>query len=123
MRRYILRLTRITLFISLLLSGSTVASPRAEIAWSMIAEGAVLIDVRTEQEFTQGHLHSAQHIPLSDIMHSDLTQFTKDQPIVLYCRTGNRSNIAKQYLIKKGFTHVHDAGGLDEMRQLIMSKD
>lgn len=123
MRRYILRLIRIALFISVLLSGSTVASPRAEIAWSMIAEGAVLIDVRTEQEFMQGHLDSAQHIPLSEMMNSGLTQFAKDQPIVLYCRTGNRSNIAKQLLIKQGFTHIYDAGGLDEMRQSLPNRD
>ncbi|WP_217519467.1 rhodanese-like domain-containing protein [Vibrio metschnikovii] len=123
MRRYILRFIRIALFISVLLSGSTVASPRAEIAWSMIAEGAVLIDVRTEQEFMQGHLDSAQHIPLSEMINSGLTQFAKDQPIVLYCRTGNRSNIAKQHLIKQGFTHVHDAGGLDEIRQSMPNRD
>lgn len=123
MRRYVLRLIRIALFISVLLSGSTVASPRAEIAWSMIAEGAVLIDVRTEQEFMQGHLDSAQHIPLSEMINSGLTQFAKDQPIVLYCRTGNRSNIAKQRLIKQGFTHIYDAGGLDEMRKSMPNRD
>ncbi|NAW79529.1 rhodanese-like domain-containing protein [Vibrio sp. V33_P6A3T137] len=123
MRRYVLRLTRIALLIGVLLSGTAGASPRAEMAWSMIAEGAVLIDVRTEQEFMQGHLDSAQHIPLSEIMNSGLTQFAKDQPIVLYCRTGNRSNIAKQHLIKQGFTHVHDAGGLDEIRQSLPNRN
>ncbi|HGS4462061.1 TPA: rhodanese-like domain-containing protein [Vibrio metschnikovii] len=123
MRRYVLRLTRIALLIGVLLSGTAGASPRAEMAWSMIAEGAVLIDVRTEQEFMQGHLDSAQHIPLSAMMNSGLTQFAKGQPIVLYCRTGNRSNIAKQLLIKQGFTHVHDAGGLDEIRQSLPNRD
>lgn len=122
MRNHLLALASLTL--SLILLPATIsASPRAEIAWSMISAGAVLIDVRSEREFNQGHLESAFNIPLNEIMSSGLTPFTEDQPIVLYCRTGNRSNIAKQHLIKQGFTHVHDAGGLDEMRQLIVSKD
>lgn len=122
MRNHLLALASLTL--SLILLPATIsASPRAETAWSMISAGAVLIDVRSEREFSQGHLESAFNIPLNEIMTSGLTPFTEDQPIVLYCRTGNRSNIAKQHLIKQGFTHVHDAGGLDEIRQSMPNRD
>ncbi|NNN43996.1 MULTISPECIES: rhodanese-like domain-containing protein [unclassified Vibrio] len=107
----------------ILLPTTAFSSPRAEIAWLMITEGAVLIDVRTEQEFKQEHLESALNIPLNEIISSGRIQFTKDQPIVLYCRTGNRSNIAKQQLIKQGFTRIHNAGGLNEIRQLIANKN
>lgn len=122
MRNHLLALAGLTLSL-ILLPATLSASPRAETAWSMISDGAVLIDVRTEREFKQGHLESALNIPLNEVMNSGLMQFSKDQPIVLYCRTGNRSNIAKQQLIKQGFTHTHNGGGLDEMRQLIANKD
>ncbi|NAW68664.1 rhodanese-like domain-containing protein [Vibrio sp. V27_P1S3P104] len=122
MRNYLLAWIGPTLSL-ILLPTTAFSSPRAEIAWSMITEGAVLIDVRTEQEFKQEHLESALNIPLNEIISSGRIQFTKDQPIVLYCRTGNRSNIAKQQLIKQGFTRIHNAGGLNEIRQLIANKN
>lgn len=93
-----------------------IASERAETAWTMVESGALLIDVRTAEEFASGHLEQAGNIPLSEVA-TGFRSIDKSQPIVVYCRSGNRSSIAMQALIKQGFTNVHNGGGLSEMQQ------
>ncbi|MET1281571.1 rhodanese-like domain-containing protein [Vibrio navarrensis] len=96
--------------------GPLLASERAEIAWEMVESGALLIDVRTAEEFASGHLEQARNIPLSEVA-TGFRAIDKDQPIVVYCRSGNRSSIAMQALVKQGFINVHNGGGLSEMQQ------
>ncbi len=78
------------------------------------ADGAVVLDVREENEYKQGHLANAVHIPLGQLgkrLH-ELEKF-RDQTLVAYCRTGNRSNSAASLLRKQGFTSVFNlAGGI-----------
>ncbi|MGC9402854.1 rhodanese-like domain-containing protein [Vibrio genomosp. F10] len=107
------------LLLSLLLSISTfssLASERAHQGWEKIKQGSMLIDVRTPEEYEQGHLDNAQLHPLQDI-ESWSESIAKDTPIVLYCRSGRRSGAALEQLKQKGFTHVHNAGGYSEMLQ------
>ncbi|MFA0414481.1 rhodanese-like domain-containing protein [Vibrio renipiscarius] len=95
---------------------SALASERAEKGWQWIDQGAVIVDVRTPQEFRSGHLENAVNYPLSDIAQY-ITQLDKTQPIVVYCRSGARSGRAYDYLQSQGFTQVHNAGGYVEMNQ------
>lgn len=96
---------------------STTASPSVEQrAWETIFAGAPVIDVRTEEEFQQGHLPDAVNIPYDQIA-SRVGELPADRsrPVVLYCRTGRRSGIAKQTLEGLGFTHAINAGGYDAL--------
>ncbi|ENM3983275.1 rhodanese-like domain-containing protein [Vibrio cholerae] len=97
-------------------SSGAQASERAELAWQMINEGALLIDVRTVEEYAQGHLDTALNWPLSEV-ETAFNAIEKERPIVLYCRSGNRSGIAQKYLLEQGYTRVHNGGGYEEMRQ------
>ncbi|CED56857.1 rhodanese-like domain-containing protein [Aliivibrio wodanis] len=90
------------------------ASERSEQAWSLVEQGALLIDVRTPNEFNQGHLKDAANLPLSTV-DTAFANIDKDTPIVVYCRSGNRSGQAMSYLKQAGFTQIHNGGGLEEM--------
>ncbi|WP_114764274.1 rhodanese-like domain-containing protein [Vibrio rhodolitus] len=91
------------------------ASERAQIGWEKIQQGAMVVDVRTPQEFAAGHLDNAVNFPLADL-DKHFANMDKNQPIVVYCRSGNRSGIAYDYLVEQGFTQVHNGGGLVEMQ-------
>ncbi|MCY9803853.1 rhodanese-like domain-containing protein [Vibrio scophthalmi] len=99
-----------------LASASALASPRAEQGWQWIEQGALVVDVRTPQEFQAGHLDDAINYPLSDLA-QHFANIDKQQAIVVYCRSGARSGRAYDYLISQGFTQVHNAGGFEEMQQ------
>ena len=89
-----------------------------EEAWTAIRGGALLVDVRSQQEFDQGHLEGAVLIPHDEIASraSELGA-DKSRPIVLYCRTGNRSGQAKRALEELGYTHVMNAGGYESLKR------
>lgn len=95
-------------------SGSVLASERAEEGWHRTQSGALLVDVRTPGEFNSGHIEGAVNYPLSQL-DTYFEGVDKNQSIVLYCRSGNRSGQAYQWLNARGFTNVHNAGGLNEM--------
>ncbi len=76
-----------------------------------ISEGGQLIDVRSAVEFSQGALNNAINMPVESF------QFLKDdiddtKAVLLYCRTGARSEMVKRYLEQLGFDQVHNIGGL-----------
>jgi len=77
--------------------------------------GAQIVDVRTVPEYSAQHYPGAKNIPLSDIQ-KRISEFgPKNQTIVVYCRSGRRSGIAKQILSNAGYTNVINGGGLSEM--------
>lgn len=71
----------------------------------------VLVDVRTPQEYNQGMIENAININVEELA-SRVDELPKDEPIVLYCRSGNRSAQAAQILEDAGFTEVYDLGGV-----------
>jgi phage shock protein E len=72
-----------------------------------------LLDVRTPEEFASGHIHGAENIPV-DSLESRLSEVPTDQPVVVYCRSGNRSAQASQILTRAGYTRIYDMGGLND---------
>jgi phage shock protein E len=78
---------------------------------------AVLIDVRTEEEFADGALPGATLIPHEQIAQRIAAVAPdKDTPIVLYCRSGRRSGIAQDSLQALGYTRVINAGGYEQLQ-------
>ncbi len=77
-----------------------------EIKELMGQEEYIIVDVRTKEEYEEGHLLDAINIPVDQILESDLS---KDKMIFVYCKSGNRSNNAYQTLKKLGY-RVYDMG-------------
>ena len=73
----------------------------------------VIVDVRTESEFAEKHIPGALNIPLDTISGSEVAQLpNKDQLIMLYCRSGNRSAQAAGIMVGMGYTNLVDFGGI-----------
>ena len=81
-----------------------------------IEHGALIVDVRTPEEFADGHYPGAINIP-HELILDGLNQLgvTIDTSVILYCRSGNRSGQAEQVLREKGFTEARNAGGLEAL--------
>lgn len=80
-----------------------------------IAAGAKVVDVRTPAEFAAGSYPGAINVPLADI-EKRLKDFgDPKRPVVVFCRSGNRSGQAKAILERHGFTDVTNGGGLKDM--------
>jgi len=82
---------------------------RAE-AREMVAAGAQLIDVRADHEWEAGHLPGATHIALPELA-ARAAEIDKDRPVILYCRTGNRSDMATTALAEAGYDAAKLAEG------------
>jgi phage shock protein E len=89
--------------------GSSLSSADAH---KLVREGARLIDVRTREEFAQGHLPDALNVPVQELRARLSELPPKDQVVVLYCRSGARSGQAASLLRGEGFSAVHDLGAM-----------
>ena len=80
-----------------------------------ILEHATILDVRTPEEFSGSHYPNAINIPLNELRQrvDEIKQLK--QPIVAYCRSGNRSGMAVAILRQSGLTNVFNGGGLNEL--------
>ena len=77
-------------------------------------EGFLLLDVRTPEEFAGGHIPGAVNLPNESIGTDDIPQLPdKNQKILVYCRSGNRSRQASSKLIRLGYTNVLEFGGIN----------
>ena len=73
----------------------------------------VIIDARTEEEFAEGHIENAILIPEYEIANRAKNELPdKEQLILVYCRSGRRSKIASEELVKLGYTNVKEFGGI-----------
>jgi rhodanese-related sulfurtransferase len=96
------------------------ATPRvvdAATALSLAASGARVVDVRTPQEFADGHVPGAVNVPYDQIGSRLAEVGPKDAPIVLYCRSGRRSAVAAEALRGHGYTDVYDAQRYDGLAE------
>ena len=73
----------------------------------------IIIDARTEEEFAEGHIENAILIPEYEIAERAEKELPdKEQLILVYCRSGRRSKIASEELVKLGYTNVKEFGGI-----------
>jgi phage shock protein E len=83
-----------------------------------IQEGAFLVDVRSKGEYALGHADGSINIPLDELQ-DRLSEFNNKQNIVVFCRSGNRSSMAKCILDQNGFTNVINGGTWQAVNGLI----
>jgi phage shock protein E len=88
------------------------------LARRLVASGAVLLDVRTPEEYEARHLDGAVNIPVADLDGrlaeiEKLTGGDKHKPIVVHCQAGGRAARAKTRLLEAGYTQVTNMGGID----------
>ena len=77
-------------------------------------ENYIILDVRTHEEFGAGHIPGAIVIPNETIGTEEIPQLPdKDQLIMVYCRSGNRSKQASDKLVKLGYTNIIEFGGIN----------
>jgi rhodanese-related sulfurtransferase len=97
------------------LVGCSSSSTQSAEAAAQVASGAVLIDVRTPEEFAGGHLDGALNI---DVQSADfdarITELDPAGTYLIYCRSGNRSAAAIETMEGLGFTNLSDLGSLSE---------
>ena len=76
-------------------------------------EGYIILDVRTQEEYDEGHIPGAiviSHEEIEEKAEDVLTD--KDQLILVYCRSGRRSKIAAEALVELGYTNIKEFGGI-----------
>lgn len=76
---------------------------------ALMQKGAIILDVRTKNEFQSGHIKGAVNIPVQTLG-SNLSKLKKDRPIITCCASGMRSASAKSILQSNGFNEVHNGG-------------
>ncbi len=85
-----------------------------KLAVDLVDDGALLLDVRSDQEFQEGHIPGALHIPHDQVADRILELPACTQTIVVYCRAGGRAEMAKAVLVERGFCRVMNLGGIDD---------
>ena len=74
--------------------------------------GAVLLDVRTPQEYQEGHIPGSINVPLQSLSTADQIPAGKNTPLFVYCRSGARSGQAVRLLAQMGYTGAKNIGGI-----------
>ncbi len=76
-------------------------------------EGYIILDTRTQEEYDEEHIPGAILIPHDEITEKAEDMLTdKDQLILVYCRSGRRSKLAAEALVKLGYTNIKEFGGI-----------
>ena len=84
-------------------------------AHELVAAGARLVDVRTPEEFATGAHDGAVNIPVQVIGQTIDQHFAPDATLVLYCRSGMRSDIGARMLRQMGYAKAYNAGGIGDL--------
>ena len=84
----------------------------------LIADGAIIIDVRTKGEYAGGHIKGSVNIPLNTLA-ANLGKIKKDKPVITCCASGMRSASAKSLLKSNGFKEVYNGGGWSSLQSKI----
>lgn len=96
------------------LFGKSSASNLGEV----VKGGAFLVDVRSKEEFASGHVPGSVNIPV-DRIQSELSRFKGKESIVVFCRSGNRSGMAKSILESNGIRNVINGGTWTNVNQYV----
>lgn len=79
----------------------------------------VVVDVRSPWEYETSHILGAKNIPLEEILYKIKELQSLKSPIVMYCRSGNRSGMAVSILKQNGIAEVYNGGGLGDLQFLL----
>jgi phage shock protein E len=89
-----------------------------------LAEETVYIDVRSADEYQQGHIEGALLMPHTEIGKLIAkANISRDTPIVVYCRSGRRAGLALETLAELGYSNVTNGGGFGELAAELESKE
>ena len=85
----------------------------------IINDGAILVDVRTEDEYNEEHISGAVLLDVNNINEDSAKNVinTLDTEVIVYCKSGNRSNQAKELLEDLGYTKVYDLGAMSNWEE------
>ena len=75
-------------------------------------KNAILLDVRTSQEYREGHIPGSKNVPLQRLDKLEELTENKDTVLYVYCHSGARSRQATNFLQYMGYTNVHNIGGI-----------
>ena len=111
-----------TLCLALVLAGCNSAPEGysqvdAETAAQMMEEESdeIVLDVRTPEEYADAHIPGAINVPNEEIGTEPIAALPdKDQLILVYCRSGNRSKQAAEKLVEQGYTNIVEFGGIND---------
>lgn len=77
----------------------------------LVADGAIIVDVRSKGEYASGHIKGSINIPLDSLSNNLGKIKDKNKPVITCCASGMRSASAKSILVSKGYTAVYNGGG------------
>jgi len=84
----------------------------------LIANGAIVVDVRTSGEYENGHIKDSINIPL-DKLEYRILELDKNKTIITCCESGSRSGAAKNFLEANGFTKVYNGGSWNNLKESV----
>ena len=84
---------------------------------NIIAGGALIIDVRTPEEYKEGHIEGSLNVPLNEIEKA-MAWLQKDVPTVVVCASGTRSAAAKEILEANGYAKVYNGGSWNSLGKI-----
>jgi rhodanese-related sulfurtransferase len=85
----------------------------------LVKNGAVILDVRSKNEFSDGHIKGAINIPVEQLGNNLHKLKDKNRQIITCCASGARSGFAKKMLISNGYLNVYNGGGWSSLNQKI----
>jgi rhodanese-related sulfurtransferase len=89
--------------------------PRADYS-ELIKQGAIILDVRSKEEFAGGHIKNAINIPVDELNNNLSKLRDKNKCIICCCASGMRSGMAKRILESNGYTAVFNGGGWNSLQ-------
>ena len=120
MKKYIMILVSIIMIMGLIgcekkdMSYTEISMEEA-VAIMATEENYIILDVRTTEEFAEKHIPNAINIPNETIGSEELAELPdKNQLILVYCRSGNRSKQASEKLAALGYSNIHEFGGIND---------
>jgi rhodanese-related sulfurtransferase len=95
---------------------TAIAHPSPQEVYDRLQAGDdfILLDVRTPEEWEEGHIEGATLLPLQELEARAENELPMDAEIVIYCRSGNRSAQAAEYLTGVGYGNIADMGGIQD---------
>jgi rhodanese-related sulfurtransferase len=90
----------------------------------LVKRGAMIVDVRTPDEYNSGHLSQAFNMPVDEIQALMLSKVRdKNRVILLHCKTGLRSKKAKDMLVGQGYVNVFDMGSYERAFKIVSGRN